>query len=456
MFLKLPKSSSASVHIELLGKQDESSSNSVVFSHGGDRTLIPASTAKIITGIAAIAELGPGKTFKTKVFADGVVKGESLIGDLVILGSGDPYLVSERLWLLVRNVYRSGIRKISGGIKVNDSFFGEGNDELMKWSSDKAAYIGLLSAVSLNFNRAEIILTISPNKNKLNIELGPVPHNYAKIINQVRLVPGNKKNLKVKTKQGKDSRELFIVQGKLGRERKSVIIYQAVQDPAAYFGHVFGAMLRREGVEIAQNYSGQTNKKPETLVAEIESLPLADLVRLMNTYSNNFMAEQIYRILGAEKYGSPASSEKSKKIVNNYLKKYKSCKKMNYLINGSGLTWKSKLSAKCLVEILQASFAEFSGFAELLGSLPVGSNTGTLKDRFKFIKNIVPEKIRAKTGTLWSKKAVSSLAGFVSTKSGHVLVYALINNDKKSGYQQTILLKNWEDQMVALMQKLEF
>lgn len=452
------KSATANVsaHIEFLGSARKCEKNSYIFSKNADAALVPASTAKIVTSIAALEILGPSHTYKTVVFADESPEKGVVNGNLVLWGEGDPYFVSERMWLLARKVARAGIKKVTGGIKVNDSFFGSGNDEMMRWGNDESAYVGVLSATSFNFNRAEVVLTVSPDKKKVTAELGPIPHSYAIVENKVKLVSGRRKNVSIVKLPHRDGKEVFRVVGQVGRQQKSVTVYKAVEDPAAHFAHVFASMLRSQGIEVASDYLGKETQNPGVEIAELESLPLFDLVRLMNTYSNNFMAEQIYRAIGAKKFGAPTNEQKSRMALNNYLNKISFCKENNYLTNGSGLSWTSQLTARCLVRILQKSYAEFRGFADLLGSFPIGMRTGTLKNRFKFEDEIDPLKIRAKTGTLWSQKAVTAMAGFLSTRSGHVLVYAILNNDRRAGYQQAMKLRRWEDSTLAMLQRFEF
>ncbi|MDP9199833.1 MAG: D-alanyl-D-alanine carboxypeptidase, partial [Pseudomonadota bacterium] len=83
----------------------------------------PASTMKLVTTYSALHLLGPAFTFRTEVFADGPVTGDSLRGRIHIRGGGDPKLVIEDLWLLVNRMRGFGIREIGGDVVLDKSFF---------------------------------------------------------------------------------------------------------------------------------------------------------------------------------------------------------------------------------------------------------------------------------------------------------------------------------------------
>src|SRR5690606_28290162 len=87
------------------------------------RPVNPASLFKLVTTNAALELLGPAFTWKTAVWLDGAVHDGVLDGDLVIRGSGDPKLVHERVWLLLRRVQQFGVREIRGDIVLDRTAF---------------------------------------------------------------------------------------------------------------------------------------------------------------------------------------------------------------------------------------------------------------------------------------------------------------------------------------------
>jgi D-alanyl-D-alanine carboxypeptidase/D-alanyl-D-alanine-endopeptidase (penicillin-binding protein 4) len=89
----------------------------------GDQAANPASLMKLYTTLAALDTLGPAWRWNTPVWLDGRVEDGVLDGSLVIQGSGDPKLVQERLWLLLRRVMQLGVREIRGDIVLDHSAF---------------------------------------------------------------------------------------------------------------------------------------------------------------------------------------------------------------------------------------------------------------------------------------------------------------------------------------------
>ncbi|HZT55663.1 MAG TPA: D-alanyl-D-alanine carboxypeptidase, partial [Burkholderiaceae bacterium] len=88
-----------------------------------ERPANPASLMKLLTTQAALELLGPAWSWSTPVWLQGPVRDGVLDGDLVIKGSGDPKLVLERLWLLLRRVQQLGVREIRGDIVLDRSDF---------------------------------------------------------------------------------------------------------------------------------------------------------------------------------------------------------------------------------------------------------------------------------------------------------------------------------------------
>jgi D-alanyl-D-alanine carboxypeptidase/D-alanyl-D-alanine-endopeptidase (penicillin-binding protein 4) len=87
----------------------------------------PASVEKMLTTLVALDTLGPTYTWKTDVYVLGEVTDGVLDGDLLLKGYGDPYLVTERFWQLLRRIRQAGISVIDGDLLIDDSYFAVGN-----------------------------------------------------------------------------------------------------------------------------------------------------------------------------------------------------------------------------------------------------------------------------------------------------------------------------------------
>ena len=78
--------------------------NKTLYSVHSDRLFAPASNVKLLTTAIALKRLGPDYKFKTGLYATMPEGGEILVGDIYIKGFGDPNLVSEQMWLLVKEL----------------------------------------------------------------------------------------------------------------------------------------------------------------------------------------------------------------------------------------------------------------------------------------------------------------------------------------------------------------
>jgi D-alanyl-D-alanine carboxypeptidase/D-alanyl-D-alanine-endopeptidase (penicillin-binding protein 4) len=83
----------------------------------------PASVMKLVTTFAALDQLGPTFTWKTRIMAASPIRDGVLRGDLSIIGGGDPRLSRERLWLMLRELRSRGIRRIEGDVLTDRSYF---------------------------------------------------------------------------------------------------------------------------------------------------------------------------------------------------------------------------------------------------------------------------------------------------------------------------------------------
>ena len=113
--------SKLSIYVEDLETRD------VVLSWRDDVPRNPASVEKMVTTLVALDQLGPAYRWKTEVYFQGPVKDGRLDGDLLIKGYGDPYLVTERFWQMLRDLRRGGVRAIAGSLLLDDSYFDVGD-----------------------------------------------------------------------------------------------------------------------------------------------------------------------------------------------------------------------------------------------------------------------------------------------------------------------------------------
>ena len=114
--------------------------------------LPPASTAKAITSLFALERLGPGHRFVTRVLVTGPLRGGRVEGDLILSGSGDPELDTDRLGDLVARLAASGLRGVTGRFLIHDGAL-PAIDQIAGDQPDHVGYNPAISGLNLNYNR---------------------------------------------------------------------------------------------------------------------------------------------------------------------------------------------------------------------------------------------------------------------------------------------------------------
>ncbi len=115
------------------------STGKVVFAHNGSLPVAPASNEKLPVAWAALSRLGPGYRFHTEVYGNGIQVGTTFEGSLVLKGFGDPTLGTPDLRRLAGKVYASGIRRVTGRVLGDESFYDD-RREVAGW---KSSFVGI-------------------------------------------------------------------------------------------------------------------------------------------------------------------------------------------------------------------------------------------------------------------------------------------------------------------------
>ena len=126
------------------------SAGRTLYEHQADKLSRPASTMKVMTAITALAQSGAMEPFRTELWTTGRVAGDTLRGDLYVVGSFDPEFDTDDLEELIGGLTRRGIRvvdgRIVGDVSMKDSlYWGSG----WLWDDAPAPYQPYLSPLML-------------------------------------------------------------------------------------------------------------------------------------------------------------------------------------------------------------------------------------------------------------------------------------------------------------------
>ena len=384
----------------------------------------PASLMKLVTTYAALDLLGPAWTWVTPVWLQGVLHNPGpqgvLEGNVVIKGSGDPKLVLERVWLLLRRVQQQGVHEIRGDIVLDRSAFNAPEPSASDFDGEaQRPYNVRPDALLLNYKSVLLSFTPDAARGVANVAADPS-------LTGVRLEPSvplaagacNDWRGGVKAELADPSAIRWAGSYPAACGEKSWSL--AYADPNSYNARLVEALWR----ELGGSLSGSVRDGAAPLTRptfEFASPALADVVRDINKFSNNVMAQQLFLTLGLQRKGS-GTPEAAREVMRAWLEDKLGERAAGAVIdNGSGLSREARLSAELLGRLLLSAWAS-PVMPELMSSLPLSGLDGTLR------RTSAPASVgraHLKTGSL---RDVTGVAGYVLTAGGRRQVLVAIVN----------------------------
>lgn len=387
----------------------------ILYAKNAKKPLNPASTTKLVTAAAALKYLGSDYRFHTKFYV-------TPKDDLFIEGSGDPSLVIENLMMIADQLAISGIKDVRHVI-VNDSYFKSYTQPGLP--PEKRSYNSYTGALSLNFNRVRIRVKPGPRIGKdAEVKLDCGKNVTIPFENEVETVRrGLRSKVELIPPPTKDGKEIFTVKGRVPISSKGFTVEKHVSLPPLYFAETLKTLLQRKGMNIRGEILTGPKARGSKLVYDHKSKPLSLIVKDMNKFSNNFIAEQLVKVLGAEFLKPPGSTLKGMTVLKKYLTTLGISRHNFILVNGSGLTYDNRMTANQLVKIFQDMYKDKRSWIAFYDSMPIWGRDGTLRRR----KNsaILRDRARGKTGSL---DFVKTIAGVVPSADNELIAYAILLN----------------------------
>jgi D-alanyl-D-alanine carboxypeptidase/D-alanyl-D-alanine-endopeptidase (penicillin-binding protein 4) len=401
-----------------------------VYSYNTYTPLLPASTLKVVTTAASLNYLGPEFRFYTRIYHTGQRSGSIIDGDLIIKGGGDPKLTAENLWRIAEQLKDSGVDLVTGNLIYDLSFF-DGLDKAPAWEEVRSqrAYDAKLCALSLNFNTVTVHALPSIPGQPLKVWLEPSPH-YIQLINETRTTSQTRNTISAKRGVTEDGQTYIKVGGRLSEKADEKTIRLNVLNPSLYAVESFRSILAETGIQVVGQTLRLATPSDAKLLYTHSSEPLSLILKELNTFSNNFIAEQIIKTMAANRLGEPGSHAQGLQLVANFLRESNVHTKGLILADGSGLSRRNRFTAQAMTDLLADIYPRFDIGPDFLASLRVMGANGVHSKRLA--NSPAKAKIRAKTGTL---RKVSALTGYVPSQTGDLYAYALFLNNNRCGYR---------------------
>jgi D-alanyl-D-alanine carboxypeptidase/D-alanyl-D-alanine-endopeptidase (penicillin-binding protein 4) len=399
----------------------------LIYKKSDTELMNPASNVKIITAACALKQLGGHFRFTTSLH--GKRDGSIIRGPVYIKGHADPTLSTDVLWKMSRHLKAAGVRRVEGGIVVDDSYF-DGNNLPYAYDQQKDedhAFRSPVGAVSLNHNT--LAITIRPAVQGMKpARLFLDPPGYAILVNDSVTMEGGANNPKISA-TAYENRTRIRVWGQVQLGNRPVTYYRRVDNPSLLAGHGLKAIL--ESMGISGGGGVQTGPLPAGTLNLVEhrSKPLSTILYEAGKVSNNFVAETVLKTIGAESTKGAGTWENAIARVSTILIGWGLDDGSYVYRNGSGLFDANRFSADQFTKVLRGVYLDSKIRPEFVSQLAIGGIDGTIKSRYQ--KATAKGIVRAKTGTL---EDVSAISGYVFDPSGkHPIAFSVLVNNA-AGY----------------------
>ncbi len=468
---------------------DSLTNGKVLYSSNEDKFFTPASNTKLFTTAATMALIGTDYRFRTTVETAGMVdKYGRLNGDLVLVGRGDPNISGRNLpynvhterslppmqvlQQLADQVAQRGVKFIDGDVIGDDSYFaferyGEGwaqDDMVWEWGAP-------VSALTINDNVLFVnILPADHAGDRAFVNITPYAE-YYQVDNRIMTTPAGTGPRRVYITREPGGSQLSMW-GNIPVDDPGATESLAIEDPAAFAAQVFRQMLEQRGIVIygrtktkhtelatlstftitasapANGGGGDLPSRPPALpmtlvLANYQSEPLSQDLRVINKVSQNLHAELMLRLLGREK-GTAGTVQAGLEVERAFLTQAGIPTDQFVFFDGSGLSRQNLVTPHAIVLLLKYIDSQVWG-PKFIDTLPVGGVDGSLADRLR--NSPAQGRVQAKTGSLGH---VNTLSGYLTTLNGDRVAFSImINNHNLQNRRATDVMDQIVNTVVA-------
>ncbi|MGQ9819716.1 MAG: D-alanyl-D-alanine carboxypeptidase/D-alanyl-D-alanine endopeptidase [Candidatus Kapaibacteriales bacterium] len=438
-----------------------------IFKQNEESYFIPASLTKLFTTVSALKKFGSNFQVKTSIYYSGKIIDNILIGDIYIYGRGDALLSSSDLDYFAQQVKNLGIKFIKGNIIADASFFDhQTNRFIYSGDADVVQELQPITALSLEKNIMNVIISagsiygrlvnvqVIPNSEAIKIyvsarvkrEVGFNPkeprinkNEYGGTdqssiaLQQVHKTYRKRrlsKGLNVSVTFDESGAQVIKVSGTMEAETSRTFSF-FIEKPALVVAGALSSRLKNFGIQIeGKILESQMPNSHLNLIAEF-SRPLNQILTEMNKNSDNYLAETIFKMIGAYDRKMTSDVKEATRYIFSVLEKYNiSCSECK-IYDGSGLSRRNRFSPESVILLLKN--AKFDPQTSIIDSmLAVAGFDGTLQNRM--VGTTSQGRVFAKTGT---HSNASCLAGYLRTLDDERIIFAfMFNGDLVGTYKK--------------------
>ena len=408
-----------------------------LYARNADKLFMPASNMKLLTGSAALVQLGASYRWTTTLLARGAVREGVLAGDLVVRGNGDPSASAHMqkgdalapLRSLGDSLRAHGITRVHGRLVAaaspfTDSPLGYG----WSWSDLDDSYSAGVDALFFNEGFTAIVVRGGAKAgDPVRATTRPAVSFPALIVRAKTVAPLTRYSspadsaiVRAGIAVGQDSsRTGVLVSGVVAAGDSEVVEITFRDQQAAYLSALREAFASR-GISVDDARS-DTTARLDSITTQL-SPTLGEVMPFFEKPSQNQIGELLLKTLALVKTGA-GRADSGAAVVSRQVMAWGGEKDGLAMHDGSGLSRHDYLSPRTIIRVLSAMLAH-ADFRVFYDALPIAGVDGTIGSRMR--STPAAGNVHAKTGTLDKAR---SLSGYVTTSDGHMLLFsALCNN----------------------------
>ncbi|WP_163717360.1 D-alanyl-D-alanine carboxypeptidase/D-alanyl-D-alanine endopeptidase [Mangrovibacterium lignilyticum] len=406
------------------------------------QSLVPASILKLLTTSTGLELLGTDYRFETKLAYNGVLKNDTLFGDIILIAGGDPALGSKYFkdyqpyqnfvgkW--AEAIKKQHIKHITGNLIIDTSVYDDQSIPATWIWEDMGNYYGA----------GVFALSAYDNLYELHLSSPTAPEKPTQLLYTLPVLPDVEfDNRVLSSSENSDKAFVFgspldhkrIIRGTIPKDRTDFVVKASIPNPPYLVGTQLEQELGLLNIELSGTIQCGGGDKTEdmTTISVIKSPTLAEIISVTNHESVNLFAEHILKQIAYETTGL-GTTEAGIELVLEFWEQQGMDIKPLFMEDGSGLSRFNAITPKQMVFVLNYMKNKSSNSDAFFDSLPVVPN-GTL---WYFNHSYFPKKaLRAKSGSM---TRVRSFAGELKTQSKRDVLFAILLNNFSCSQSQAI------------------
>lgn len=401
--------------------------DSTIYSRNSDMSMTPAAINKLFTTAAAYSRLGPKFTFENYLYYSGSIDNQgTLNGDIIIVGSGDPFFCSDRFaytdstfFRLSSSIRKAGIRRINGHVYVDTSLF---EDEMVypSWQWRDIGNSFGSGACGLNYNENSVDVHFRAGRRVGDPAIITSISPEIPIANHV--VTGPRDTIFDICFYGSPYEDGRICRGIIPLGTSDTHFRASLPHPASFMARSFTQYLRNHGITVSGEPSVHfTMPKQCKKICIDTSFNLFTITALTTQTNSNIAAESLFKLMGCLRDGHGCYSS-GRKFLYDYFHELNLSTSDIRMVDGSGLSRDNRVTAYFVTQFLDA-VARQPFFWDFVSALGISQKM----PEYAVIPEI-PEgcSIKVKSGTM---SGVRNFVGYFTNDDDQMFSFAILCND---------------------------